>query len=324
MRARRRADRGLTLIELLIAATLTIILVGIMAVVFQQSSAVVSATDAKVTSYGNARIGLDELMRDLERLYATSDPSMALLLETGTVDVQSGPGGSRTDTVRADRIRFLALKRTPGGSARYELVDWRFEVGGARTAGNLRRGVMAVSVVGGQLRRPNASDDFAQPDWRVDEMMTGGAGFTVRYVSRGAAPGTTTLRDPFAGTTTGTYFASTGATGRVENGGILVPREPATTLAEDRLIPGDPIRIDVAADVKPFAPGEYHIRSIDRTNDPMRLEVIETLPDGDRAGNPVQDVLFEAVHLPAAISVELRLVDRVAQRGSLSRIYWLR
>lgn len=116
---RRRAPRGLTLVELLIAVALTVMIVGIVAGISVQVQRSIGLSTAREDAARVARNVLDDIERDLSSLMPrarapepfsppTGTPKRVLELE---MDAPTTPV-----TYRRDRLRMLTNVRDPGGS----------------------------------------------------------------------------------------------------------------------------------------------------------------------------------------------------------------
>lgn len=118
MQNRQVNTRAFTLIELLVAMSLMLILVGAVVVVFTQSSDVVTASEAKMAVYQNARVIFDTLARDLAavQIYAgvstvqnflTDNPPTVLMFNTITSwRGWSSPGGNWMESGAA-RVAYV-------------------------------------------------------------------------------------------------------------------------------------------------------------------------------------------------------------------------
>jgi hypothetical protein len=92
---------GFTLVELLIAITLMVVLVGSLTFIFTQSSGATATGEAGSKVYNNARLTIDALETDLRGMLEFGNPLQCFVLENGIVD-QSKAGNwiSGTDVAK--------------------------------------------------------------------------------------------------------------------------------------------------------------------------------------------------------------------------------
>ncbi len=170
VRSRARRDRGLTLIEVMVALALTIVIVGLVAQIFRLTSNISRTSLAQIDAAREVNAALTQLEADLARYERIADPGFPLQVVEGVASV----GG--TNFV-ADEISFPT--RT-GLDDQLVQVHYRLEPSGDFL--RLVRGVTTIVVDLGAAGFALQGAEDVQP------LVTRASGFDIRVLDPQDAP----------------------------------------------------------------------------------------------------------------------------------------
>jgi type II secretory pathway component PulJ len=114
----KKKQSGFTLVELMVAVTLMIILVGAIAMVFTRAAEIATISDARHKIYNNARVAMDLMWKDLQALLPVDGGNQQFSIRNG--------GGDHISTAN-DQISFHSTVFDSDGNLRVAKVTYRLE-----------------------------------------------------------------------------------------------------------------------------------------------------------------------------------------------------
>jgi len=318
--ARRRGPSGgFTLIEIMVAVALTVILIGVMALVFAQSKEIMQRTDLRMQSFRGAQLGMDILKRDLTNFYPETRPGLALSISSTIYDPDPGNGAP----LYSDTLQFTTFRDDPATNERIvERVRYYLENTGALAPPILRRESALVTYSNAPTVAPTLGPPVVSDI--ADRVIDFGVEFSMDasdpvapanpqdrlrpQFRRGVAPG--------GPTDSGEYFYYTDVNGILQNANLEAELRVPRAMVQGRF-PFDFVRpfsaVQLGGNIPAVPYSEYTIREIDHVSNPVVVRLVETPPVSGNANG----VAYTAFALPSAIRVTIGTSVRGTPRGSL-------